>query len=145
MEAEVNGIKFTDADVVNKDNFIPLGEYNPHNVHPFLLHDHGTVICVVFASSLQDALDEAVDENKLDRFQLDPTKPEVQADYMHEVEADDGYKVTRPDGSVVWLDWNDGVALLGNASEPFDIEDVDAVEMANPPYSFAAMWEAANP
>ena len=39
--ATVNQIRFTDADVVNPEDFIPEGEYNPHKVHGFLLHDHG--------------------------------------------------------------------------------------------------------
>lgn len=71
-ESKFREIKFTDADVVNLDEYIPAGDYNPHNVRPWLLHDHGVVICVVFAQNLQDALDEAVDHGKLDAYQIDP-------------------------------------------------------------------------
>ena len=59
---------FSDADVLNIDNYIPEGDYNPHRVRPWLLHDHGRTLCVVFADCLQDALDIAADEDKLDRY-----------------------------------------------------------------------------
>ena len=55
-------------------------------------------------------------------FLLDPKDKHTQADYMHEVEEGNGMKVERADGTTVWLDWNDSVSFLGNASEPFDIE-----------------------
>jgi len=117
MESVFGQIKFTDADVANKHDYIPAGEYNPHNIHPFLLHDHGFVVAVVFASHLQDALDIAVDENKLDGFMI---APDDMADY--------------PD--------DEGIAFLGNASEPFDIESLGAIELPNPPFSFCALFNA---
>jgi hypothetical protein len=119
-QAQFNQIMFTDADVVNKDEYIPAGEYNPHNVRPFLLHDHGFTVAVVFAGSLQDALDEAVDAGKLDSFQV--SEGDL-ADYG-------------PD--------EEGIARLGNASEPFDIQALDAVEPPNPPFSFVALFNAHN-
>jgi hypothetical protein len=110
---------FDDEDVVNADEWIPKGEYNPHNVRPFLLHDHGFVVAVAFASSLQDAIDAAVDADKLDRFQV--SEADI-ADYPNE----------------------EGLTFLGNASEPFDIEGLDVVELPNPPkQSFAAQFAAA--
>jgi hypothetical protein len=81
MEAVFNQIKFTDADVVNKDDFIPQGEYNPHKVGPILLHDAGFILAVVFAESLQDALDIAADAGKLQAFEVDD---EDMADYPDE-------------------------------------------------------------
>ena len=42
--------------------------------------------------------------------------------------------VPEPDG--------DGLAFLGNAGEPFDIEGLDAIELPNPPFSFAALFNA---
>ncbi len=121
MEAsKIQEIKFTDADVINADDFIPKGEFNPHNVHGFLLHDHGFVVCVVFASTLQDALDEAVDSDKLDRYLI------AESDYKdYGIDTDD-----------------DRAAYLGNASEPFDIESLGVVELPNPPFSFCAMFNA---
>ena len=117
-QAEFNQIKFTDADVVNKEDYIPAGEYNPHNVRPFLIHDHGFTVAVVFACSLQDALDAAVDAGKLDSFQVSDNDL---ADYGSDEE---------------------GISRLGNASEPFDIQALDAVELPNPPFSFVALFNA---
>lgn len=118
MQATVNEIEFTDDDIVDIDSWIPAGEYNPHNVHPWLLHDNGFVLCVVFASNLQDALDAAVDANKLDHFLVDDAQL---AEYG-------------PD--------EEGITRLGNASEPFDIESVSFVELKNPPRSFVAQFVA---
>lgn len=119
-QAQFNQITFTDTDVVNKDGYIPAGEYNPHNVRPFLLHDHGFTVAVVFAGSLQDALDEAVDAGKLDSFQV---SDDDLADYGPDEEA---------------------IVRLGNASEPFDVEALDVVELPNPPFSFVALFTAHN-
>jgi hypothetical protein len=120
MEAEIQGVKFTDADIANPDDFIPAGGYNPHNIHPFLLHDHGFTVAVVFASHLQDALDIAVDENKLDRYLI--------------AEADLG---DYPN--------DEGISHLGNAGEPFDIESLGVIEFTNPKFSFVALFNASNP
>lgn len=117
MNATFQQISFSDADVVNPDNWIAKGESNPHNVRPWLLHDHGFALAVVFADCLQDALDEAVDANKLDAFKIDPSN---MADYPHE----------------------EGISFLGNASEPFDIESVEFVELPNVVRSFAAQFAA---
>ena len=98
LQADYQQIKFTDADVVNPDDFIPAKAYNPHKVRPFLLHDHTFVLAVVFAESLQDALDIAVDAGKLDGFQVSENDL---ADYG----ADE-----------------DGISRLGNAGEAFDVQ-----------------------
>mgnify|MGYP000290361475 CR=1 FL=1 len=119
MQSSFNEVKFTDADVVNLDDWIPDGEYNPHKVRPFLLHDHGFVVCVVFASNLQDALDAAVDADKMDRFLI------AEADYGdYDIEGNADGRVT----------------FLGNASEPFDIESLDYIELPNPKRSFVAQF-----
>lgn len=109
--------KFSDDDIVNKEDFIPLSEYNPHNVRPWLLHDHGTTICVVFADCMQDALDIACDGGKLERYLISPDEME---DYENE----------------------EGITHLGNASEPHDIESLGIVELSNPAFSFCAMFNA---
>lgn len=114
-----SGMTFTDADIINPDDFIAGGEYNPHNVHPILLYGVYGTIGVVFASHLQDALDIAVDENKLNGYAV---ADEDLADY-----GDD----------------EDGIARLGNAGEPFNIQDVGAEDLVNPPFSFVALMNAA--
>ncbi len=144
----VNNLEFsfTDADVTNLDSHVPAGEYNPHDVRPWLLHDHGFTLCVVFADSLQDAIDEAVDENKMERYLL---TEEEQADSMYH---DDDCASLKPstlkhvEPSVSACRCaTPGVAYLGNAGEPHDIESLGFVELPNPPRSFTAEFEAAAP
>jgi len=118
MQAKFNEITFSDADVLNPEDYIPAGAYNTHRVRPWLLHDHGFVVAVVFADCLQDALDEAADNGKLDGFQVEENDL---ADYGQN---------------------EDGISRLGNAGEPFDIEALDVVELPNPPFSFVALFEA---
>lgn len=111
------GIMFTDADVVNPDEFVPAPQ---QTVRPFLLHDHGFVLAVVFADCLQDALDIAADAGKMDLYKVDE---EDYGDY----------------------DWDTGsppCSFLGNASEPFDIESLGVEELTNPPFSFVALYDA---
>ena len=113
-----NGIKFTDADVVNPDEFADYTHgSNPHNMRPWVIHDHGFVLCVVLASNLQDALDEAVDNDKLDAFLIDSE------DYKeYGVDGDDPTR-----------------AFLGNASEPFDIEALDYIKLQMPRFSLCKL------
>lgn len=118
MNANFNEIEFSADDVVNIDDWIPHGDYNPHNVRPWLLHDQGFVIAVVFADSLQDALDEAVDAGKMDRYLIDGEAN--LSDYEDEDE--------------------DGISYLGNAGEPFDIESLGVIELPNPPYSMEQLF-----
>ena len=136
--AEFNGVKFSDADIVNLDEFIPDGEYNPHNVRPFLLHDHGFVVCVVFADCLQNALDEAVDS-----WTDDTESTSVMQRYIIDVD-DDGKNAE-------WRDYADnkadlfeseGVCALGNAGDPCDIETLGIIELPTPKQSFVAQFEA---
>ena len=104
MITTTNQIKWSDEDVVNVRDFTPAGEYNPHNV--------------VFADCLQDAIDIAVDEDKMDRFLIQESDMD---DYTDE----------------------EGISYLGNASEPFDIEGLGIVELDNPKadLSFAALFD----
>jgi hypothetical protein len=118
MQAKFQQITFSDDDVVNTSDYIPKGESNPHKVRPFLIHDHGFALAIVFADCLQDALDVAVDEGKLDAFQISEGD---MGDYG-------------PD--------EEGITRLGNASEAFDIEALDAIELPNPGFSFVALFAA---
>jgi hypothetical protein len=79
----------------------------------------------VFADCLQDALDIAADATKLDSFLIADCDRE---DYLDNETGD----------------WNDSVELLGNYGEPFDIENVDFVELPNPKFSFVAQFCASN-
>jgi hypothetical protein len=123
MIAQFQQIKFSDSDIVDLDAWIPHGEFNPHNVRPFLFHDHGFTVAVVFASNMQEALDAAVDGDKLDRFLI------PKEDY-----ADYGVETDSP-----------SCAFLGNAGEAFDIEALEALELPNVPRSFVAQFNAKFP
>ena len=80
-----------DASRVLANNVIFNGEYNPHNVGLWVIsHEFGPV-AAVWASSEQNALDEAVDEDLMSAFAID------------EADADEDTE------------------RLGNASEPFDL------------------------
>jgi len=151
MEASFKEIKFTDADVINADDFIPAGEYNPHKVRPWLLHevrpwllhDAGFTVAVVFAACEQDAMDEAVDTGKLDHLQIHPEYDNDRADYMTTDPA--GFDPNCPDymsqdGTKYW--WKVEPTFLGNAGEPFDIENLGIVELPNPKFSFVALFNA---
>jgi hypothetical protein len=109
--------KFSDKDIINKDEFIPTGESNPHKIRPWLLHDHGFTVAVVFASCEQDVLDIACDEGKLERYLISESEMK---DYEDE----------------------EGITYLGNAGEPHDIESLGMVELPNPKFSFCAMFNA---
>lgn len=111
--------KFTDSDVVQATDFIPKGEYNPYNVRPWYVHDHGFCVGVCFASCEQDALDILADNGKLNNLLV--TEEDL-ADYGEDEE---------------------GIARLGNASEPFDIQTLGIFELPHVPFSFAAMFMAA--
>ena len=122
MQAKINAANFeftfNDSDIVNRDDAIWRGEYNPHNVRLWLLHDHGFTLAVVWADNLQDAIDIAVDNDKLDRYLI----AEVDlADYGADGE---------------------GIAYLGNASEPFDIESLGYVEFSAPELSTVRLFGA---
>jgi hypothetical protein len=72
------------------------GEYNPHNVKPWVIgHEFGP-IALVWASNVQDALDEAVDANLMESMRV-PQKD---------------YEAMTPEEQ-------EELALLGNAGEPF--------------------------
>ncbi len=116
--------QFSEDDVVNADSFIPAGDFNPHNVRPFILHDAGFVVAVCFADCLQDAIDEAVDAGKLDRFQ-------VTEEELKEYETGERTEVGSEHCPEGYPEYDGRIAHLGNASEPFDIESLDAVEVSN--------------
>jgi hypothetical protein len=109
-----NGLEwsFNRSDVVNPDDYIPNGEFNPYKIHPFLIHNEFGPLCVVYASNLQDALDEAVDGDKLDSCLVSP----------------EDYKEAEAEGH------SDEYANLGNAGEPFDLTYIGFVELANAQY-----------
>ncbi len=103
-------LSFTDDDIVNPDDYIPTGEYNPHNVRPFALTAYGTVIGIAFAGCESDAVDEIADSGKLDAYQI----PDAEHDCGDDCEA----------------------LHAGNAGEPFDQSYLRLFDLPNPKREF---------
>jgi hypothetical protein len=113
LETKQGAFSYDTERVANPDDYIPSSEFNPHNIHPFLLYnEYGFVLAIVYASHLQDALDIAVGHHKLDSCL-------VSNDDFAEAERE-GYA--------------DEYALLGNAGEPFDLTYVGVIELSNAQY-----------
>jgi hypothetical protein len=112
VKTRVGELQFNKSDVVNPDEYFANGDFNPHHVRPFLIHNEFGVLCVVYAQSEQDALDEAVDANRLDSCLVSA------ADYQE----------AEQEGHA------DEFANLGNAGEPFDLTYIGVIELKNAPY-----------
>ena len=140
---------FEDSDIVNVDDFTPMDQRSIYDKsRGWLLHDHGITVCVVFADSLQDALDIACDEGKLTPWMI-PTPWSTDADnaqsglewvdYLTDdpSECAAGFDQDCPefvvDGKSYW--WRIEPTFLGNASEPHDIETLGFVEFDPPAMS----------
>ena len=95
----------TDTDQETKDYAVMLlaeygikaGEYNPHNVGAYAFSNEFGQFAIGIGSHEQDAIDDAVDEN---RFDCQKMSDEDHAEYERE-------------------GWDDSYMLAGNASEPF--------------------------
>ena len=86
--------------IANPEAFIPKGSYNPHNIHAHLLFNEYGLLCIAYASHLQEALDVAVDENRMDSMLI----PEDE------------------------IEDEDYICRLGNAGEAFNIDYLTCVE-----------------
>ncbi len=117
---EIHGIKFSDDDVVNPDDF---NAWNKPRV--FVFHDHGFVLGVVIQPNLQDAFDELADSGNIDHLMAS----EGVLVFDESMQCDIG-----PDG--------EQLTRLGNASEPFDVETVNFIELPEPKFSLVALLEA---
>lgn len=111
-ETTWNRMKFSDEDIVNLDDWIPEGEYNPHKVRPFLISGIYGVCAVVFADCVSSALDIAADGDKLR-----------------------GYLVSDEDMAEKNEEEREGLAYLGNYGDPYNINDLVIVDLPNPHYS----------
>lgn len=58
--------------ILTNDVIFPW-EYNPHNVRPWILGNEYGAVCLVWAASLQDAVDAACDNNCMNSFLSDET------------------------------------------------------------------------
>lgn len=120
MTTEINGVRFTDSDIVNPEEFGATGGYP----NLFLFHNHGVTVGLAFAENAQDAIDELADAGKLDSFKL--TDEELASgDYGSEPELT--------------------CSFLGNDCLPYDIDGLAIVSVPVPPVSFVACYNASNP
>jgi hypothetical protein len=87
--------------IANAEDYIPTGEYNPHNVRPWLIGNEYGVLAIAYAEHEQDAMDVAADNDTLGGLALDE-------DYVQELYAD-GEDIAE-----------EAIIRLGNAGEPFD-------------------------
>lgn len=126
----INGheFRFSDKDIANPDGMITVGSYNPYKIHPCILHEVGYVQAIVFAENLQDALDEAVDSNLLDHYQI------VEAEFN-----DYACSAHDPEFHHDCDDCDASMERLGNASEPFDIENLEAIEVPQSKWA-STLW-----
>ena len=104
--------RYDTADVANPSDYIPNGAFNPNRVKPYLIHNEYGVLAIVYASHLQDALDEAVDSDKLDSCLVSV----------------EDYNEAEKDGHA------DEFVFLGNAGEPFDLTYIGIIELPNIQY-----------
>jgi hypothetical protein len=110
---ESQSIYYFREDVINPDEYIPTGSFNPHNMRPWLIGNEYGVLAIVYAHHEQDALDEMVDSDRLDSCLLSD---------------EDVIERTDADG-------NEDFARLGNAGEPFNLDYIWMRELPNKQYA----------
>jgi hypothetical protein len=94
-----------DADRILCNDVVVPGDTNPHNVGLWLIEGLYGPVAAVWSSNEQDALDEAVDADLMDAYLLSD---------------EDAAERTEGSGD----DAEENFARLGNAGEPFDLDDV---------------------
>jgi hypothetical protein len=104
-------------DVVNPDEYIANGGFNPHHIRPWLIGNEFGVLGIVYASHEQDAMDELADAGKLDGHLV--KMEETTVGENGETLDDCGAELTH----------------LGNAGEPFNIDNVWMRELPNKQYA----------
>lgn len=108
------------------NNIIFPGEYNPHNVRPWLISitisNTGGPQFIVWASDEQDALDEAADNGMLDCIALDDRNADERV--VHEDDCPSNEPELDPKFVNQCCNSWENFARLGNAGEPFDLDNV---------------------
>lgn len=112
-EAEID-----DSMVVEPGDYIPRGDYNPHNVHPWVIGAEFGPFAVVFASDAGTALDIAADSGKMDFLMV--SEEDLENDYPTDEDRED-------------------LLTAGSASEYFYQDYLWMGELENPPFSFVAL------
>lgn len=115
-------------DILCNDVTFP-GEYNPHNTRLWVIeigHGYHSSFAGIWAHNEQDALDEAADQGILDNLRLDEAEQNDRTDHD-----DNCLKPENMDLGTWYTENNDqccnyseNFARLGNAGEPFDLDNV---------------------
>ncbi len=133
--AKFGEIEIDTKDILCEDMVFP-GEYNPHNNRPWLIELGGSytsVFKLVWASDEQDALDVACDYNMIDCRMIDDNNLE---DYLEH--SDDCPALLNGISQPEWWSkesqqcckgFTENFARLGNAGEPFDLDNVGLTEL----------------
>ena len=112
----VGTVIISDDMLVNPGDFIPDGDYNPHNVRPWIIgYEHGA-FAIVFADCAQDAIDETINSGKMD-----------------------GMKVSDDDLEAATDEEREDYLCGGNASEYFYQNYLWLEDIKNPAFSFVAL------
>jgi hypothetical protein len=119
LQTELGEVSLCDADILNPAEYVPPGEYNPYGLKPWAIGNEYGLLVVVLANNEQDALDLAADADRL----------KIQA-----LSEEDLAERTDADGN------EEGVIRLGNASEPYDSEDLWIAALPVPPFSLCALY-----
>jgi hypothetical protein len=114
------GVRWSHDDVINPDELLWDMEQRAERKDPighlYVMHDHGFVVCVVYEESEQEAIEEAADQDKLDRWKVtDVDRGDYTGEQMEE------------------LFWFDGDA--------YDLEGMDIVELEVPPLDVALLMK----
>lgn len=99
---------FSDVTIVDPDNYVASGGFNPYNTRPMIIYNEYGVLCVVYADNEQDALDAAADADALKCQRLDDV----------DVFDENG-------------DLAEYVLLLGNYGTPYDSENLRIKILSN--------------
>lgn len=111
----------TDAMIVNPHEFDPAGRWHQSYTNkPFLFTNYGTPIAIVFARTDQDAIDELIDAGRLDNWKSDDEECRLA---QEENEDSECYCL-----------------IGGNASEHFNQDGFELIELPIPAFSFVAQF-----
>ena len=117
----------TDSILCNDITF--PGEYNPHNTRLWIIeigHGYHSSFSGVWSNCEQDALDEAADQGLLDNLllgredQADRTDHEDDCPKPESMDLYDWYS----ENNSQCCNYSENFAHLGNAGEPFDLDNV---------------------
>lgn len=116
--------QFSDKDICQNPGDMEFSDSKYHSLGEpykyFFIHEYGFCVAMVCATNLQDALDIAVDNDKLDSFLI----------------GEKDYKDYDVRGN------NPTCTFLGNAGEPFDIDSLQVIELPIPKFSLAGIFTA---